>query len=504
MTMNKFKPLVLGLLCIFACSSSCSKEKEPQIEFERYVDDYVMHSEILGTDIFFSVLLPESYNTDKDRTYSVVYMLHGYGDNWKSWNGKYLHANSRIESLEASGKISEMIYVFPCGFTTYYCNFYTGKYNYMDMFVNEFIPYIDSKFRTRADKAHRAITGYSMGGFGAMVLPEKHPELFCCSAPLSMSFRTDDQYMAESQSGWDGQWGAIFGGTGEYGYGRLTPYYKEHCPFYQFTPQNKASLEQVRWFLTCGDDEEQLLVANDTLHTQLRNFGYEHEFRVGNGAHTSSYWMDALNEVLPWFDHCMNGGTAWPDVSFVNISKADISINDGIALSAAYSGEGDGGTGVYFVHKGLDDAFIEDAMKVMYSTNTKVKFVFLPCDISKKSIEEWIGEYSGAYPQTDRYAVAFGNAGNAVQNSAGLFSEFIYVDADIDTSIEADPGKTYLFACTDESGFHAGMGALYRSCKRSGAEFEYRVINSSEDPDADMLRCLGLLKSNITYQSTNY
>ena len=76
----------------------------------------------------------------------------------------------------------------------------------MDMFVQELVPHVDKSFRTIADRAHRALTGYSMGGFGAMILAEKHPELFSCSAPLSMSFRTDAQYMTESGSGWDGQW----------------------------------------------------------------------------------------------------------------------------------------------------------------------------------------------------------------------------------------------------------------------------------------------------------
>ena len=171
--------IVFSLLVLASCG--CDNKRtlpEPDGKFERYTQDLVMHSEIMGTDIKYSVLLPASYVADKDKKYPVVYMLHGLGDDHNSWNGKYLTANSKIKTLESSGKISEMIYIFPDGFTSYYCNYYTGKYNYMDMFINELVPHVDANYRTIPDREHRSITGYSMGGFGAMVLPEKHPETF--------------------------------------------------------------------------------------------------------------------------------------------------------------------------------------------------------------------------------------------------------------------------------------------------------------------------------------
>ena len=490
--------IILSLLVLASCG--CDNKRtlpEPDGNFERYTQDLVMHSEIMGTDVKYSVLLPASYVAEKDKKYPVVYMLHGLGDNHNSWNGKYLTANSKIKTLESSGKISDMIYVFPEGFTSYYCNYYTGKYNYMDMFINELVPYIDANYRTIPDREHRSITGYSMGGFGAMVLPEKHPEVFLCSAPLSMSFRTDAQYMAESLSGWEGQWGKIFGGMGEAGYGRITDYYKEHCPFYQFTEVNKPNLSKVHWFFTCGDDEEQLLIANDTLHVQLRSLGYEHEFRVGNGGHSSSYWMEALGEVLPYFDHYMNGGSAWPECSLEGYSLQEVSFDDnGAAPSKAYKGT-DPGTGVYFFHNGLDAQTLKDVMAVLYSTNTQYLFVYLPCDLSKKSVPEWIAYYEGLYPQNSHYAVGLDGTGAAVLANESSFGTMIFLDTDLGKTIQAKPEKKYFFACTDESACYADMGALYRSCKRNGAEFEYRVINATDDKD--LLRCANKLKTYIPF-----
>lgn len=499
--MNKHGIILLlsALAIVSACGCTPKKPAEqPEEPFERYQKDLVMQSPIMGgTKIPYSILLPENYDKDKDKSYPVVYMLHGHGDNHNSWNGDYLRANNKIKNLEKTG-LSEMIYVFPEGFTTYYCNYYTGKYNYMDMFIGDLIPFIDSTYRTIPDREHRALTGYSMGGFGAMVLAEKHPETFLCSAPLSMSFRTDWQYLAESQSGWDQQWGKIFGGTGRPGEERLTDYYKAHCPFYQFTPENKATLSQVKWYFICGDNEENLLFANDTLHIQLRDNAYEHEYRVVDGGHSSSVWMPALDEILPWFDHYMNGATAWPECAKAMYKKEEVSFReDGTAFTKAYTGESDG-LGIYIFHNGLSEQMVKDVISAMYSVNTKYLAVYLPCDLTKKSAAEWMAHYSTLYPQSEKCAVAFDGTGATIMANQASFSTMIFIDTALGTDITADPSKKYYFACTDESACYADFGELYRICKHGEIGFEYRVINNTGEPE-DILRCAYQLKTFIPY-----
>ena len=340
---------ILGAVLILT-SGSCSKQTpDPGDDtpvtpvtppgpagFQRYQKDFTLNSKILREYIKYSVYLPADYETDTQTRYSVVYMLHGLGDNNNSWNGDYLHANSKIQSLESRG-LTKMIYVYPQGFASYYCNFFDGSYNYMDMFVNELIPLIDKEFRTIPDKQHRAVTGYSMGGFGACALAEKHPEVFAACAPLSMSVRTDWQYMEESQSGWDNQWGMIFGGLGKSGEARITDYYKQHCPIHYFNAENKEQLSTVHWYLICGDDEKNLLYANDELHCVLRANGYGHEYRVVDGGHSSSVWNPALEEVLPWFDYYMNNGTMWSPELLKEWDPGTVERNaDGVFASAKY------------------------------------------------------------------------------------------------------------------------------------------------------------------------
>lgn len=496
----------LAVICVLAVVNAVGCSSKPYLpeekgEFRRYQPETsVLHSAILSRDVRFAVLLPADYRENTSRRYPVVYMLHGYGDNYTSWNGRYLHANERIESLEKNGTIGDMIYVFPDGYTSYYCNTFNGMTRYMDMFVEELVPLVDKSFRTIADRGHRALTGYSMGGFGAMVLALKHPELFSCSAPLSMSFRTDAQYMTESAGGWDGQWGRIFGGVGLYGPDRLTDWYKAHNPYRQFCDANRESLSTVNWFLTCGDDEEQLLIANDSLHVILRDRNFVHEFRISNGAHTSSYWMDALNEVLPWMDHCMNGATAWPECSRVSISESSPAFNeDGSAFSSAFTASGHSGQGVLFFHEGLSDTELRALMSAAWSENTRLSFAFFPCNLEEKSAAEWISALSGEYDFTSLVAFAFGeDAGKQVSALHDSFAMLAFINAPA-LGFEADQSRRYYFVQTDESAFYDSMAALYRSCKRNSAVFEYRTIDASADAATDRLRMVSRVKAYIRY-----
>ncbi|MBP9986307.1 MAG: hypothetical protein KBT44_00085 [Bacteroidales bacterium] len=504
--MNKMRNVLnlAALITAVLVFCSCCKPKERELppvnpaDFDRYTKDMTFHSSILRETVCYSVLLPADYTQDTTKRYPVVYMLHGYGDNNNSWNGNYLHANDKIQSLESKG-MGDMIYVFPRGFNSYYCNTYDGKYRYMDMFVEELVPYIDKSLRTIPDRNHRSITGYSMGGFGAMVLAEKHPEVFLCSAPLSMSFRTDKQYMSESMNGWNGQWGSIFGGIGEAGEGRLTPYYREHCPYYQFTPANAATLSQVKWYFTCGDDEEQLLIANDSLHVQLCQMDFAHEFRVADGAHTSTYWMEALNEVLPMFWYYMNGGNRWAGINMNVPSVPEVTFaEDGTLASEVFKNDGKG-TAVYFVFDHADAEVVREAMALIYKKSSSFGYIYLPCDLSVRSFAEWREYWAGQYDCANFQAAAFGDAALDVWSHSTGIRKFYLVDPLLGEDIIADSEKQYIFVGSDEAEHCADMAALYRSCKANEAKYEYRVINATGNRHDDILRSIETIKQHFIY-----
>lgn len=271
----------------------------------RILEGLSIESEILGQAVKYSIILPEEYHTTK-KSYPVVYLLHGLGDDESSWL-EYGRVNQYTDGAVKQGEIQPMIYVMPQGFRNYYVNDYAGTFLYEDMFINELVPFIDKEYRTIPDKDHRATMGYSMGGYGALILPLKHPEVFTVSVPLSISVRTDEQYKTEDASGWDDQWGRLFGGVGEMGEKRITDYYKQHSPFHIFKESDLTRFSDLKLYIDNGDDEYTLCRSNEELHMLLRDRNFQHEFRVRDGGHEFSYWREALPNGLRFISDAFDG-----------------------------------------------------------------------------------------------------------------------------------------------------------------------------------------------------
>lgn len=138
-----------------------------------------------------SVYLPPSYATHPRRRYPVVYLLHGFGADDRAFiAGAYQNLDIRIsmDSLVRAGLVREMIIVTPNARNRFDGSFYSNSPatgNWEDFVVSDLIPFIDSHFRTIARRGARGIAGHSMGGFGALLLAARHPELFSAVYALS-------------------------------------------------------------------------------------------------------------------------------------------------------------------------------------------------------------------------------------------------------------------------------------------------------------------------------
>ena len=258
----------------------------------RIMESLNFFSKILGQEVKYSICLPEDYFKGH-HSYPVVYLLHGLGDDQTSWL-EYGQISQIADKAVRNGEIAPMIFVMPQGFRSYYVNDFDGEFKYMDMFVQELIPLIDSQYRTIADSQHRATMGYSMGGYGALILPLKNPEMIGICVPLSISIRTDQQYMTEDVKGWDEQWGRIFGGVGASGNDRITDYYKLNNPFHILSQNDLSKLSRLKIYIDNGDKEQTLCRSNEELHILMRNLNIHHEFRVRDGGHSFQYWCSAL------------------------------------------------------------------------------------------------------------------------------------------------------------------------------------------------------------------
>ncbi|MGH9406132.1 MAG: alpha/beta hydrolase [Terriglobia bacterium] len=134
-----------------------------------------INSKILGRAVDYCVDLPGDYSSSSAR-YPTLYFLHGLFENYHAWDengGKDI-----LDNLLKDGKVGSFIVVLPDAGTSFYVNSYDGQNRYEDFFIQELVPYIDGKYRTIKSPAARGITGVSMGGYGALHLAMRHPDVF--------------------------------------------------------------------------------------------------------------------------------------------------------------------------------------------------------------------------------------------------------------------------------------------------------------------------------------
>src|SRR5258708_28835861 len=129
-------------------------------------------------DVF--VYLPPSYASSPNRRYPVVYLLHGYGLTAERWL-TFLDLGASADKNMAAGTVREMILVNPDAFTLYNGSMYSNSVTIGDWegyIAEDLVAYVDSHYRTIADRMSRGLGGHSMGGYGTVRVGMKHPEVF--------------------------------------------------------------------------------------------------------------------------------------------------------------------------------------------------------------------------------------------------------------------------------------------------------------------------------------
>jgi len=252
-------------------------------------DNLTMKSSILKGERKFAVYLPPDYETSQ-RSYPVLYLLHGSGDDQTGWVqfGEILHiADKSIKE----GTSTSMIVVMPDANTGKkgYFNSIEEHWLYEDFFFKEFMPYVEKTYRIKSDKRFRAIAGLSMGGGGAFVYALHHPELFSSACPLSaslgpLSLESFKAHLKKTNN-------SITDET------KIQTYFEQHYAISLIENKTLDDLKSVRWFIDCGDDDF-LYEGNSLAHIALRKKNVSHEYRVRDGAHTWTYWRESLPAVL--------------------------------------------------------------------------------------------------------------------------------------------------------------------------------------------------------------
>jgi S-formylglutathione hydrolase FrmB len=195
-----------------------------------------------------NVLLPDDYFSTTSRRYPVMYLLHGGAQDFRKFDFE-----DDIRGLTAGRRL---IVVMPDGGTAgWYCNpvsSYAGPRNYESFHIGQLVPWIDANFRTWAEYNGRAVSGFSMGGFGALKYTAKYYGHFASVSSHSgpASLRRDSGavvHWANTSS----QWAELNGGT-MYG----SPFWDQGRVTADNPVERLESYRNKRIFLVTGLDND--------------------------------------------------------------------------------------------------------------------------------------------------------------------------------------------------------------------------------------------------------
>ena len=280
---------LLATLLVFALLPACSRAAEnterpagtttePPPRGKVSVEVPTFQSKSMGGEWGALVVLPAAYGAEPERRFPVLYLLHGAGGDHASW----ARGTDLIELLEKR----PLIVVCPNGRRTgWYVDSHLLSNSQVEThIVKELVPFIDGKYRTVARASARGISGFSMGGHGAVTLAAKHPGRFCSASSLSGIMDI---------TRWPRQWGMSE---------VLGPLFENRALWKAQSATGLAKHfggkdSRVRLLIDCGTDDFAFR-ENREFHEQLTRLEIKHVWRSREGGHDFRYWRAHLAEHL--------------------------------------------------------------------------------------------------------------------------------------------------------------------------------------------------------------
>ena len=243
------------------------------------VDTVSVYSASMKKNIKCVIIKPDDYSSS-GKKYAVVYLLHGHGGNYSQWPRLAPQLKEKVDQMQ-------LIIVCPDGgYGSWYLDSpVDSSFRYETFAGKELIPYIDTHYRTQADKNHRAITGLSMGGHGGLFLGIRHPDLF--GAVGSTSGGVDIRPFPKN---WD-----------------LTKRLGDTiCCRENWEKNTVINLVDglkngdLRLIIDCGVSDF-FIQVNRNLHEKLLAMKIDHDYYERPGGHNNTYWKNSIDYQLMFF-----------------------------------------------------------------------------------------------------------------------------------------------------------------------------------------------------------
>jgi S-formylglutathione hydrolase FrmB len=241
------------------------------------VDTIVVHSTAMNKDIKCVVITPQNATRSH---WPVIYLLHGHSGSYAQWP-------STAPQLQQDADAFGLLFVCPDGGydSWYFDSPVDPSVRYETFVIRELIPYIDTHYPTAADRTHRAITGLSMGGHGALWLALRHKDLF--GAAGSTSGGVDFRPFPDN-------WG-IKKDLGDYNTHKTE--WDTHTVINAVDNLRNGELTLI---FDCGVDDF-FLTVNRALHQKLLDKKIDHDYIERPGGHNSAYWQNSIDYQVLFF-----------------------------------------------------------------------------------------------------------------------------------------------------------------------------------------------------------
>jgi S-formylglutathione hydrolase FrmB len=262
------------------------------------IDCSAFNSKILKRVTHYCVYLPPGYDASvqekPSKRYPVLYFLHGLGDNEQTLfnSGGW----TMLDDLRNHHQMGDFLIVAPEGRRSFYVNSADGSVPYGDFFLQEFMPAIESKYRIKSGIASHAISGISMGGYGALHFAFAHPELFSAVSAQSAALivESPQQLDAASKTGVPilGVLSPVFGSP------IGARHWNENNPLV-LAKKNAATIRKLAIYFNCGDDDNYGFEKGAAqLHQELTEEHMKHEYHAYPGDHSLQYFLAHFAEVM--------------------------------------------------------------------------------------------------------------------------------------------------------------------------------------------------------------
>ena len=243
------------------------------------VDTVSVYSPSMKKQIKCVVITPSTYQKSKTG-FSVVYLLHGHSGNYTQWLNDAPQLKQKADELQ-------LILVCPDGgYNSWYFNSpANAAYKYETFTASELIRFIDKNYKTIADKKHRAITGFSMGGHGSLYVAIRNKKLFGMAGSIcgGVDIRPFTNYWELKQQLGD------------------TICCKQNWENNTvLNVVNGLKNNELKLLIDCGLSDF-FLNVNRALHQKLVTMKIEHIYIEKPGNHSRAYWGSIINEQLAYF-----------------------------------------------------------------------------------------------------------------------------------------------------------------------------------------------------------